>query len=77
MSCVEPMTPIKFNLNFFLVKLNAAMLNSSLCDYRNARILVKGIIIVANTAVTDPDANNTNKKVIFTNCAPFTNCASK
>ena len=77
MSCVEPMTPIKFNLNFFQVKLKAAMLNSSLCGYSDAYILFNGTITVANTSATDTDANNTNKKVIFTNCAPFTNCASK
>ena len=48
------------------------MLRSSLCDYSDAYILVKGNITVNNTA-----ANNTNKKVIFKNCAPFTNCISK
>ena len=45
-----------------------------LCDYSDAYILVKGTIIVNNTAPTDADANNTNKKGIFKNCAPFTNC---
>ena len=49
------------------------MLRSSLCDYSDAYILVKGNITVNNTAA----ANNTNKKVIFKNCAPFTNCISK
>ena len=34
-------------------------------------------INVNNTAVADADANNTNKKVIFKNCAPFTNCISE
>ena len=53
------------------------MLNSSLCGYSDAYILFKGTITVANTSATDTDANNTNKKVIFTNCTPFTNCASK
>ena len=28
-------------------------------------------------AVADTDANNTDKKVIFKNCAPFTDCISK
>ena len=50
------------------------MLRSSLCDYRDAYILVKGTIAVNNIAAYDADANNTNKKVIFKNCAPFTNC---
>ena len=50
------------------------MLTSSLCDYSDAYILVKGNISVNNTTAADPDANNTNKKVIFKNCAPFTDC---
>ena len=53
------------------------MLRSSLCDYSDAYILVKGNISVNNTAVTASDPNNRNKKVIFKNCAPFTNCISK
>ena len=32
---------------------------------------------VNNTAAADADANNTNKKVIFKNCTPFTNCISE
>ena len=50
------------------------MLKSSLYDYSDAYILVKGTIAVNNTAAADADASNTNKKVIFKNCAPFTNC---
>ena len=50
------------------------MLKSSLCGYSDAYILVKGTITVNNTAAADADANNTNKKVIFKNCALFTNC---
>ena len=53
--------------------LKTAMLRSSLCDCSDACILVKGNITVNNTAA----ANNTNKKVITKNCAPFTNCISK
>ena len=53
------------------------MLRSSLCDYSNAYILVKGNILVNNTAGVGDDANNTGKKVIFKNCAPFTDCISK
>ena len=52
------------------------MLRSSLCDYSDAYILVKGNTTVNNTAAAGADANN-NKKVIFKNCAPFTNCISK
>ena len=53
------------------------MLKSSLCDYSNAYILVKGTISVNNTAADGAAANNTNKNVIFKNCAPFTNCISE
>ena len=40
-------------------------------------ILVKGNITVNNTAADGADANNDNKKVIFKNFPPFTNCISK
>ena len=53
------------------------MLRSSLCDYSDAYILVKVTITVNNTAAADADGNNTCKKVIFKNCAPFTDCISK
>ena len=53
------------------------MLKSSLCDYSDAYILVKGTISVTNTAAADAAANNINKKVIFKNSAPFTNCISE
>ena len=53
------------------------MLRSSLCDYSNVHILVKGNIIVNNTAAAGAAANNTNKKVKFKDCASFTNCISK
>ena len=53
------------------------MLKSSLCDYSDAYILVKGTITVNNTAAQGAAANNTNRKVIFKNCAPFTNCISE
>ena len=53
------------------------MLRSSLCDYIDAYILVKGNISVNNTAADGAAANNVDKKVIFKNCAPFTNCINK
>ena len=55
------------------IRFKTAMLRSSLCDYSDAYILVKGNISVNNTAAAD----NTNKKVIFKNCAPFTDYISK
>ena len=59
------------------IRFKTSMLRSSLCDYSDAYILVKGNITVNNTAADGAAANNTNKKVIFKNCAPFTNCISK
>ena len=38
------------------------MLKSSLCDYSDAYILVKGTICANNTAADGAAANNTNKK---------------
>ena len=49
------------------------MLRSNLCDYSDAHILVKGIITVSNTPDAAAAVNNTNKKALFKNCAPFTN----
>ena len=59
------------------ISFKRAMLRSSLCDYSDAYVLVKGNITVNNTAADGAATNNTNKKVIFKNCAPFTNCISK
>ena len=59
------------------IKFKTTMLRSSLCDYSDAYILVKGTISVNNTAAQSAAANNTNKKVVFKNCAPFTNCISE
>ena len=39
--------------------------------------LLLGTITVNNTAAAGAAANNANKKVIFKNCAPFTNCISE
>ena len=58
------------------IRFKTAMLRSSLCDYSNAYILVKGNITVTNTTAVAA-ANNTNKKVIFKSCSPFTNCIRK
>ena len=46
------------------------MLRSSLCDYSDGYILVKGKILVNNTASAAAAAFNANKKVILKNCAP-------
>ena len=65
-----------YNVNSH-IKFKTTMLKSSLCDYSDAYIIVKGTITVNDTANAGAAANNTNKKVIFKNCAPFTNCISE
>ena len=59
------------------IKLKTSMLRSSLCDYSDTYILVKGNITVNNAGAAGAAANDINKKVIFKNCAPFTSCISK
>ena len=59
------------------IKFKTSMLRSSLCNYSDAYVLVKGNVTVNNTVPDGADANNDNKKVIFKNCAPFTNCINK
>ena len=65
-----------YNINS-QIKFKTTMLKSSLRDYSDPYIIVKGTITVNNTAAADADASNTNKKVIFKNCAPFPNCISE
>ena len=48
-----------------------SIIRSNVCDLY---ILVKGTITVPNTAAAGAAVNNTDKKVIFKNWAPFTNC---
>ena len=64
----------KLRLDF---KVKTTMLKSGLCDYSDAYMLVKETITFNNTAAADADANNVNKKVIFTNCASFADCKSE
>ena len=59
------------------IKFKTTILKSSLCDYSDAYILVKGTISVDNTAAAGAAVNNNDRKVIFKNCAPFTNCISE
>ena len=59
------------------ITFKTAMLRSTSCDYSDAYIIIKGNISVNNTAGAAATPNNTNKKVIFKNCAPFTNCIGK
>ena len=55
------------------------MLKSSLCDYSDAYILVKGRITItgARPDAASRQADERDKAVIFKNCAPFINCKSE
>ena len=55
------------------------MLKSSLCDYSDAYILVKGKITIAGAGndAAARQADERDKGVVFKNCAPFNNCISE
>ena len=67
------------------IKFLTKSIESSLCDYSDACILVTGNIAVTRTTAADSDANpavekkvkqplTAATKVAFTNCAPFKDC---
>ena len=58
-------------------KFKTSMIMSKLCNYNDTCIHVKAAITVPNIAVQGAAVNDTNEKVIFKNCAPFTNCVRK
>ena len=57
------------------IKFKSSILKSSLCDSSDAEIIVKGTITIKAEAGGNP--NNGNRKVVFKNCAPFTDCISE
>ena len=59
------------------IKFKTTMLKSSLRDYSDAYMHVKGTTVVDDTSAADAATNNTSKKVIFKKCAPFTNWISE
>ena len=59
------------------IKVKTAMVKTILCYYTYAYIHFKGNISVANIIVASAGTNNANKKVIFQNCAPFTDWISE
>ena len=61
------------------IKFKTTMLKSSLCEYSDAYILVKGKITIAGAGAdaVPRQADESDKIVIFKNCAPFTNCISE
>ena len=56
------------------IKFKTSMLQSVLCDYSDAYILVNGIITITGAGNDDPARrlDERNKGALFTNCAPFT-----
>ena len=60
-------------------KFKTNMLKSSLCDYSDAYILIKGKITItgAGDDAAARQADERDKGVAFKNCAPFTNCISE
>ena len=59
------------------IRFKTSTIRSSLCDYNDEYMLVKGTITGSNTAAAGQAVNNTSKKVIFKNCAPFTDCITE
>ena len=53
------------------------MISSNLFPYSDAYIIVKGTITVPNTAAAAAAVNDSNKKLISKNCAPFTDCITE
>ena len=61
------------------IRFKTVMLRSSLCDYADLYILVKGTITITGTRNYDDakQADERGKGVTFKNCAPFTKCISR
>ena len=58
------------------IKFKSSMLRSSLCDYSDAYILVKGTIAMKQI-LSPSKPENVGKKVIFQNCSLFTDYISE
>ena len=65
----------KWRLSKSSITLKTIILKSSLCDYSDAYILVKGTISIALVPAAHP--NNNDKEVVFKNCGPFIDCISE
>ena len=61
------------------IKFKTTMLKSSLCDYSDEYVLVKGRITIEGTGADAAarQEDERDKGVAFKNCAPFTNCISE
>ena len=61
------------------IRFKTTMLRSSLCDYADEYILVKGTITITGVENDNAtkQADKRGKGVTFKNCAPFTKCISR
>ena len=59
------------------IRFKTSLIKSNLCDYSDSYILAKETITVPNAAATDAAVINTNRKAMFKNCAPFTDCITE
>ena len=59
------------------IRFKTSMIKSNLYDNTDAYIFFKGFITVPNAAFAGAAINNANKKVIFKNCTPFTDCITE
>ena len=61
------------------IRFKTTMLRSSLCDYADTYILVKGTITITGAGNDDAtkQADGRGKGVTSKNCAPFTKCLSR
>ena len=61
------------------IRFKTTVLKSSLCDYSDAYIVVKGTIKItgAGDDAAARQADEKKKGLIFKNCAPFINCKSE
>ena len=68
----------KYNTNS-QIEFKTSALKSSSCDYGNVCILVSGAITIIGRGAEQAavQADERNKRVIFKNCAPFSDCISK
>ena len=86
-----PKQPSKFKTKFWVeindgsygecntgspIKFKTSLIRSRLCYYNDTYIRVKTTISVPSTGIAAA-LNNRNKKLISTNCAPFTDCISE
>ena len=61
------------------IRVKTTMLKSSLCNYSNAYILVKGRIAItgAGADFASWQVDERDKEVVFKNCAPSINCKTE